>query len=159
MRRTKPLLVRAEKFIERVPESGCWLWTGFVMPNGYGMVGDVEDGKCTHPLAHRAIWRAFNGPIPDGLCVLHRCDVRCCVNPAHLFLGTHLDNMRDMDCKGRRITPSRKGERNAFAKLTDSQVREIRASKESSWVLAPLFGVTPSAVQQARNGRRWSHVK
>ena len=72
------------------PNTGCWLWLGFISPDGYGT-----------RLAHRRAWELARGPIPDGMLVCHRCDVRHCVNPDHLFLGTHLDNMRDMIRKGR----------------------------------------------------------
>src|SRR3990167_3892348 len=81
------------------PNTGCWLWTGATRYDGYGT--RPWRGK-TSAQAHRIAWEVFRGPIPDGLQVLHRCDVRCCVNPDHLFLGTQLDNMRDMIQKGRK---------------------------------------------------------
>lgn len=77
------------------PETGCILWTGSRNTGGYGQVrwrGDVW-------LVHRAAWMAEHGPIPANLCVLHRCDVRPCLNPDHLFLGTQKDNMADMAAK------------------------------------------------------------
>jgi hypothetical protein len=80
------------------PNSGCWLWTASLRPNGYGMFG-IAAGSVQS--AHRVAWELVNGPIPDGLHVLHRCDVRACVNPSHLFLGTRFDNMQDMIAKGR----------------------------------------------------------
>ena len=89
---------RFEQFVERVPESGCWLWVGRVDPDrGYGQF--YLDGRIVR--AHRAAWNIYRGPITNGLHALHRCDVRCCVNPAHLFLGTPSDNMRDCLEKGR----------------------------------------------------------
>ena len=81
-----------------VPESGCWLWMGRLNKAGYGTCND-GDGKASS--AHRWSWWLSFGRIRNGLFVLHRCDIRCCVNPAHLFLGTHEDNMRDMVQKGR----------------------------------------------------------
>ena len=76
---------------------GCWLWTGATASYGYGKM--MLDGETVR--AHRAAYLLLVGPIPDGLYVLHRCDVRRCVNPAHLFLGTPSDNTKDMLAKGR----------------------------------------------------------
>jgi len=93
-----PVNERFEKFVMPVPESGCWLWLGRVDPDsGYGQFS-LND-RITR--AHRAAWLLYRGDIPAGRLVLHRCDVRCCVNPNHLFLGSHKDNMRDCITKGR----------------------------------------------------------
>ena len=83
--------------IERIPFSGCWLWTGSCMANGYGQIG--YKGKNAY--AHRVSWILHIGPIEPGMHVLHRCDVKNCVNPNHLFVGTADDNMKDMISKGR----------------------------------------------------------
>ena len=80
------------------PYTGCWNWTESTAPNGYGRMS--YNG--TTDYAHRLSWNAHFGVIPDGLHVLHRCDNPTCVNPEHLFLGTHQDNMDDMMRKGRR---------------------------------------------------------
>ena len=81
-----------------VPETGCMLWEGFWHPRfQYGRVMLSPRAE----QAHRAVWASVHGPIPKGMCVLHRCDTPPCCNPAHLFLGTHADNMRDMAKKGR----------------------------------------------------------
>jgi len=85
-----------ESKIERIPFSGCWLWTGALV-SGYGQ--KTENGKQQY--THRLSWELHRGHIPDGLYVLHRCDVRCCVNPDHLFLGTYSDNTLDAVAKGR----------------------------------------------------------
>jgi hypothetical protein len=85
----------------RDPQTGCLLWTGCRDPNGYGKM--KVRGKLWSP--HRASWVAANGPIPDGLFVCHKCDVRTCIDPEHLFLGTHAENMADWAAKLRRATP------------------------------------------------------
>lgn len=87
------------KFWARVDTTGdCWTWTGRLNEHGYGQTPFTSAGTRK---AHRVSWMIHNGAIADGLCVCHRCDTPSCVNPAHLFLGTHLDNMRDMASKGR----------------------------------------------------------
>jgi hypothetical protein len=94
------LLERFEAKIQPEPNSGCWLWDSSLTGGGYGTIGlgTRAQGK---ELAHRVSWELFRGEIADGLWVLHKCDVRCCVNPDHLFLGTHSDNMRDCVAKNR----------------------------------------------------------
>ncbi len=77
--------------------SGCWIWLLDTLPYGYGKI--KVEGKTKR--AHRVSWEEFNGQIPEGMCVLHNCDVPACVNPEHLFLGTQADNMRDMKQKSR----------------------------------------------------------
>jgi hypothetical protein len=89
-----PALIEAR--VERLPWSGCWLWPNEAM-NGYGKLGY----RGSWIRAHRASWIAFNGDIPGGLLVLHKCDVKTCVNPDHLFLGTGRDNMLDLVNKGK----------------------------------------------------------
>lgn len=79
-------------------DNGCWVWTGSRMPTGYG---DFRMDR-KHFSAHRAAFAAFIGAIPPGMHVLHKCDVKACCNPEHLFIGTNLDNIRDSQAKGRR---------------------------------------------------------
>ncbi len=107
--------------------------------------------------AHRLSWEFAHGPIPKGTEVCHRCDNPPCVNPAHLFLGTHAENMADMTAKGR----SARGERSHHAKITETQAIEIRqkcADGASQSVIAREFGLSSRAVSDIKLGRRWSYL-
>ena len=85
-------LVSFEEKIERIPFSGCWIWMAGLARNGYGQTSENHKTK----FAHRMAWKLYRGEIPDGLFVLHKCDIKCCVNPDHLYLGTQKDNIRDV---------------------------------------------------------------
>lgn len=88
----------AHRLATEVDKSGeCWLWTGLLNRRGYGVTR--HNGRAC--LAHRKAWELANGPIPDGFMVCHRCDVRNCIRPDHLFLGSAADNTADMIAKGR----------------------------------------------------------
>lgn len=110
-------------------------------------------------LAHRWMWEECFGEIPEGMCVCHKCDNGFCVNPEHLFLGTHQDNMDDMYGKGR--NPPLLGEAQGRAKLTDQAVRVIRSRyhKEPTKALAREYGVTDTAIRLAATGQTWRHVQ
>lgn len=145
-------------FIERMttpePNSGCLLWLGSTSNRGYG---DMSiDGRMYS--VHRVAFTENIGPIPSGMCVCHRCDVRSCVNPAHLFIGTHADNMADMAQKGRGVNPVLYGGEHGNAKLCSSEVAEIRALKGavSQRTLARRFGVGKSQIDRIQNGTRWA---
>lgn len=93
----------SERFYKKIspdPNSGCWLWIGAAFNHGYGQMR--INGKIKS--AHRASWEIHNGDIPNDLFVCHKCDVKLCVNPDHLFLGTNSDNMKDMNDKKRHGT-------------------------------------------------------
>lgn len=101
---TKTAAAAAPRFTKHVEKTeSCWLWRGAVDTAGYGDCW--FRGRTTG--AHRVSWQIFRGEIPDGLFVLHKCDNPICVNPDHLFLGTHSDNMQDASAKGRLKTPNR----------------------------------------------------
>ena len=144
----------AERFNAKIgprTEAGCLLWIGARGKAGHGQL--LVDGKLVN--AQRVAWELAFGPIPPGLHVLHHCDVPPCVEPSHLFVGTHADNMADMRAKGR-WTPQR-GESNGRCKLSDAQVVELRAL----WVaghpqkeLAKRFGVSPPFVSRLVRGQR-----
>lgn len=134
------------------PNTGCWLWFKGIEGSGYPQV--THNGKHLH--GNRASWMAYRGPIPDGMCVLHACDVRCCVNPDHLFLGTKRDNAIDMVRKGR--ANRAKGERHSGSKVTDKDVGDIRRSSLSLRILARQYNVSPSTISCIRKGRTWRHL-
>lgn len=99
------------------------------------------------------------GPIPEKLCVCHRCDNPPCVNPSHLFLGTHKDNSQDMALKGRHRVPALRGTANPAAKLNEEGVRHILSSPENGVNLARRFGISTSQVCDIRKRRAWAHLQ
>lgn len=142
--------------------TGCTVWTGARIPGGYGQFG-VSRGVTR--MAHRVAWEIARGPIPSGMCVCHRCDRRECVNPDHLFLGTHADNNRDMIAKGRHPSTTRpeskQGTKNGAARLNDVAVRAMRwlfRRGVSRARLARAYGVTARTVGLAVSGRTWRHI-
>lgn len=146
----------------RKTSSGCIEWIGVtVRSNGRD---SHRYGRFTRNsvknLAHRVAYERQFGPIPKGLMVLHRCDNTLCCNPDHLFLGTHVDNMKDMSIKGRatRLSrPGKKGESSPKAKLTDAQVveiRRLRAMGETVTILAAAYGVHSSYISRLARGVR-----
>ncbi len=151
----------SDRFWSKVhPEalSGCWLWHGAICPGtGYGTFNKGVAAGGGYSTAHRWSWTLVHGAPGAGLCVCHRCDVRACVNPVHLFLGTKKDNSRDMVSKGRQgMQPP--SERCYQAKLTVAQVAEIRARLEAGEVgrrLASEFGVYDSTISRIRTRQRW----
>lgn len=131
-------------------EGGCWLWQGAVGSHGYGSI--YAYGR--QVLVHRLSWEIHNGPIPKGMHVLHHCDVRRCIRPNHLFLGTNKDNHADAQLKGR--LPA--GEAHKSSKLTALQVQEIRRRSslgESRRSVSRDFDITPQTVGKIVRGERW----
>jgi hypothetical protein len=154
-----PATPAADRFWAKVQMSdGCWLWTGgHDEAFAYGVTS--VDGVRVR--THRRAWELTYGPIPPGLFVCHRCDVRACVRPDHLFLGTPADNLHDMWAKGRGFIPHRRGEANNKARLTVAQVQDLRrqaAAGASFRSLAAAVGVTHGTVSAAVNRKTWKHV-
>jgi hypothetical protein len=137
----------------RINENGCWIWQrSFRCKFGYG---DAFYQK-KRQLAHRMAYEIFVGEIPEGLCVLHKCDVGSCCNPEHLFLGNHLVNAQDRVSKGRSNTP--KGEANGMAKLTKNITIEIRRIANSVTIssMAKRYGVSRRAIKFVLEGATWN---
>lgn len=142
--------------------SGCWLWSRAKFGGGYGWFFiSKKGGKRLSDYAHRASWKVHFGDIPDGMQVLHRCDVRSCVNPDHLFLGTNLDNIKDRLSKDRPKTGT-PGSKHARAKLTEEDITKIRSSYSREYgklkKLAGEYGVSVHTMCSAIKGRTWKHV-
>lgn len=145
-----------ESRVVEITPSGCHIWTGGLNAQGYGM---IRMGA-KHRRAHRLAWEAANGPIPEGLGLMHSCDVRCCVNPNHLTPAAQADNLKDMFAKGRGRIPDVKGERQGSAKLTADDVRKIRAMDGSvpRKKIAAIFNVDVSNVGLICRRKAWAHV-
>lgn len=136
------------------PNSGCLLWLGSVNSHGYGQA--ISGGR-TH-LMHRVAWERSHGPIPIGMHVLHKCDVRSCGEEKHLFLGTNRDNVTDKMRKGRGSRKGIPGEGNSHAKLTDAQVVDIRARGLSNRQIRETYHVGRSCADRARKGLSFRHL-
>lgn len=182
MGRTAPqnatLSERFWSYVKIASGDSCWLWTGSADSKGYGrLCFNYRTRK-----AHRIAWELAHGPIPQALFVCHHCDTPACVRPSHLFLGTHAQNMADMVAKARgtngdrhwtRRYPERvvrgprpylirHGEEHATAKLTEAQVRAIRAEyvpyKVSYTKLGAKYGVSSQQIRNIVRRKAWTHI-
>ena len=135
----------------------CWLWTGMTNRTKYPY------GVYRRCYAHRFSWMLYFGKIPKKMCVCHKCDVRFCVNPKHLWLGTRKENNQDMWKKGRGKGKPPSGERNPNAKLTEIQVKQIRSlyipKLKNSQQLADQFNVHLSTIHRIVFKRNWIALK
>lgn len=158
--------------VDKKSTADCWLWLDAKGKKGYGRfkAGGVS------MLAHRTAWQLTHGPIPpytgDGsICVCHKCDVRACCNPAHLFIGSNIDNVRDRDNKGRQSSGQRHRDAmrhltsrdfNLNAKLNLTQVREIRSLYSGGGVLqsdlAKKYGVTTACIGLITRRQSWINI-
>ena len=144
-------LPRFEAFYSPEPNTGCWLWTGNILATGYGSLS-VNNRPVR---AHRFSYRTFVGPVPEGKDVCHSCDVRSCVNPSHLFIGTRRENMLDAKRKRRLATGSRHGQ----SVLNEPDVQKIKsllATGVSGISIARKFGVSPMTVSDIKRCVTWS---
>jgi len=144
-----------DKYIPE-PNSGCWIWVGTINRNGYGEMRHLGYPGQT-VAAHRLSYELFLGPI-NNLCVCHRCDVRSCVNPDHLFLGTIKDNTLDRDKKGRGAKGFKIGK-----KLTDADVIRIRELRFVDGMrfkeISKLFKVSSKNIEHIIYGDSWLWLK
>lgn len=148
---------RVERFWSKVKIAGpndCWIWTGAVTEAGYGQIHIfISPGVYGKGLAHRFAWSTSYGEIPEGIEVCHECDRPACVNPGHLFLGSHSENMGDCKTKGRMAI----GEYHGNAKLTWAAVDEIRDRVElPQSYFAKKYGVHQSIISEVRRFKIWT---
>lgn len=145
------------RFFSNVTFGECWTWGGIMNSNGYGRFS--FNNKLV--LAHRFSHALFIGPIPERRNVCHSCDNRKCVNPAHLWLGTQSQNLRDAVRKGRMKRPDTTGARNGNTSLKDADVIAIKAGLSRGArqkELARSFGVDVSTISNIKLGKTWSHI-
>lgn len=161
-----------ERFWSKVDKSagpgGCWLW----LPVPTGRYGEFCIGHQETVGAHRFAYELTHGPLAEGMLACHTCDTPRCVNPAHLFEGTHLDNNRDMHGKGRgqrgdkhsaRLRPETRprGEQHGCAKLTAADVlliRQLAADGSTGKTIAEHFGIGRTQVSRILNRQTWRHI-
>lgn len=142
-----------ERFLSKVQKTAtCWLWLGAKNPRGYGTIG-VGGNPVS---CHRLSWKLFCSPITSEQHVLHRCDVRNCVNPGHLFLGDQHSNVLDMHKKGR--AAPKKGSLHGRAKITEEQAVAIRSDPRSQSQIAKAYSVGQSTVSRIKRLENWSHA-
>jgi len=140
-----------QRLLEKIAKqpNGCWLWTARLSPQGYGQSGYYLNGRYRGVRAHRLAYEVWAGEIPPGMFVRHKCDNKGCINPEHLELGTHADNMADLAARGRR-KGMLAGENNGRAKLTQHQADQIRklyaSGRFSQEELGEMYGVSQYAV-------------
>lgn len=152
MKRELPARPIAERFWAKVQKTNtCWLWTGSVRKCGHGQLQRGRRGMGVVKV-HRLSWELHRGPIPEGMCVCHKCDVPACVNPDHLFLGTKQANIRDMLLKNRQARGVVKIGRGHA--VTSEQVRAIRAAPKEipHKTLAVRYGVCDGTIRNIRLG-------
>lgn len=142
---------RLEKSCEAVPNTGCWLWTGATNEKGYGKL--YLHGKMVR--AHRVSYQEYNGPIPEGMLVLHKCDTPSCINPLHLKVGTLSENAKDAIKAGVTNVPHPQGSKHPKSKFTPEQVANIRKDPRSNPQIAKDYGVVQSTIWEIKTHRSY----
>lgn len=148
-----------DKLLSNIQEQpdGCWMYTGTKDGSGYGQM--QCDG--VRKRAHVVSYEYHIGPITNGMYVCHRCDRPCCVNPEHLFLGSHTDNVQDMWAKGRGVLQNTQGINNGQATLSDEKVIEIRRLYERGMgqtKIGNMFSIDNSTIWKIVHRKTWRHV-
>lgn len=146
-----------ERFWAKVEKtSTCWLWQGYCSPNGYGSIG--SGNKNSPVLVHRLSYEIYFGEIPDGLLVLHKCNIKKCVNPGHLKVGTNQDNTNDALDAGN----IHQGSKCWNSKLTERQVitiRKLLATGDYLQIeLADLYNVSDTLMSDIKTNKVWRHI-
>ena len=140
----------------------CWYWLAKSKVSGYGAISiGGRGGKKI--LAHRLSWELHNGQIPGhkdyhGMVVMHSCDNRLCVNPNHLSLGRQIDNVRDMDAKGRRKTSPKRGSKHHMTAINEDEAASIFAMPGKYREIAEKFGCSIHTVKGIKASKTWVHV-
>ena len=170
-RNGRPREMFVDRFWSKVNKNGaimpnmntpCWVWTAGLCGTGYGRTTVNR----TPLLAHRIAWILERDEIPKdssyhGVCILHRCDNRKCVNPNHLFSGSQADNIKDMTAKGRHVAAPQPGEMHPSVKLTNAKVLEIRMWLDMGYVqdrIAKAYSVSQVQISRIKNRQRWQHI-
>lgn len=140
------------------PNSGCWLWLGPLHEGGYGVIGTPKKkgrpSYLSRKRAHVFSYETFVGRVPRGKFVLHHCDIRCCVNPEHLYVGTKKQNTADCIKRDR----FQMGVRHAATSLTEDQVRAIRLDARVQHVVAAEYGVCQMTISNIRRRATWKYL-
>jgi len=155
---------RFKKYTSLKKENGCIEWKGSRDVYGYGQfcIKSENETKNKFVFAHRESYRFFNGELPEKLNVCHRCDNPCCVNPKHLWIGTHQQNHKDMHKKGREEHGAPKGKFCHSAKINEEKVRIIRKMLNAGYSqteVGRIFGIGQASVWKIKNWISWKHVK
>lgn len=139
------------------PNTGCWLWAGMLNVSGYGIMKSAALPQFKTPLTHRISYFLHNGEFNYSLHVLHKCDTPTCINPDHLFLGTHQDNIADRVKKNRSNRVGLKGEKGSMAKLTSKDIDEIRRLRGTMCqrLIGEKFNVKQSTIHYILSGKTW----
>lgn len=158
---SESVLQRFHRYVIRKTSDECWPWSGTVASNGYGVLG--VGGRSGQTIgAHRLAWvLATQQTIPHRFHICHKCDNPPCCNPAHLFLGTASDNIKDATSKGHKTGKPHPGIKNGMAKMTDDKVIKLRALATQGIPqrrIAAMFGISQTTTWHIINRDTWTHV-